>query len=151
MFTVSEDRSAALVVHYFSDATNSDADYEAYCKSIAQLNTEAPFDLLRLGILAFDSSNPMPNAMWRKRIAEASANIHPNTMFILVSERQVVRGIMTAMNWVRPPTFQWSIVENLDKALDEVAGLRPDAVSSLRRLHEDCRRQAQSIRPRAQV
>jgi hypothetical protein len=141
MFSMSSDQTAALVVHYFSGPENSDADYESYCASVAELSKPS-FDL-RIGVLAFDAHNPMPNASWRKRIADASADMDPNTMFILVSERPIVRCIMTAINWVRPCTFQWSIVKCFDEALDSVAELRPNAVAGIRRLHDDCRRQSQ--------
>lgn len=140
MFSVSHDESASLVVHYFSGPTNTDADYAAYCSTIESLNADATSELLRIGILTIDSENPMPNASWRKRIADASSDIDPNTLFILVSERPAVRGILTAINWVRPPTYQWSVVKTFEDALALVQEHRPDAVARVKELHEDCLR-----------
>lgn len=141
MFSVSYDKTAALVVSSFSGPTNSDADYAAYCANIEELKEEAP-DLLRIAVLTISSDNPIPNASWRKRIADASADVGANTLFILVSDRPVVRGILTAINWVRPPSYQWSIEKSFDDAIDLVAKHRPDAIARLLELHGDCQARA---------
>lgn len=141
MFSVSYDKTAALVVSSFSGPTNTDADYAAYCANIEELKAEA-LDLLRIAILTISSDNPMPNASWRKRIADASADVAPNSLFILVSDRPAVRGILTAINWVRPPTYQWAIKKSFGAAIDLAATYRPDAVARLLELHDECRAQA---------
>lgn len=141
MFSVSYDEEAALVVSCFSGSSNSDADYELYCASIVELNAKIVVGVLRIAILTVDSDNPIPNASWRKRIAEASADIGPNTLFILVTDRTIVRGILTAINWVRPPTHQWCIVSSFDDALVFAEKVRPDAITALSKLHDECRRQ----------
>lgn len=142
MFSVSHDDAASLVVHYLSGPTNTDADYAAYCSTIERLNADATGEFLHIGILTIAPENPMPNASWRKRIADASSDIDPNTLFILVSERPAVRGILTAINWVRPPTYQWCVVKTFEGALDVVREHRPEAVARVKELHEDCLRHA---------
>lgn len=142
MFSAAVDEEAFLVVHRFSGPDNADADYEAYCTSIIDLNRMASGSLMRVAILCVDADNPIPNASWRKKIADASANVDPNTLFVLVSDRTVVRGILTALNWLRPPTFHWSITKSFDEALEVVANHRLDAAERLRELRDDCDAQA---------
>lgn len=139
---VKEDEAEDVVVWYFAGSHNSDADYELYCSSIQRLDKIGSRSRLRVALLVADRSNPVPNAAWRRRIAEVSSNIRPNTLFVLVSERAIVRGIMTAINWMRPPTYKARAVTNFEEAIELVRRERPDAVWKLRDLFYEAKREA---------
>ena len=77
MFRLAFDRVNLIAVGVFSGVDNTDADFQAYIDSFDRLDAiafTAPQERAAY-VLIVDPGNPHPNAMWRKRIADASA--HP--------------------------------------------------------------------------
>src|SRR5579871_5828259 len=122
MFSMGYDVAFGLAAFLFSGKTNSDADYQAYIEAIEMLK-EWHEDWAKgaigvvCGLLVVDAGNPVPDAKWRRRIADASADIKPPALFGLVSESRLVRGTVTAINWIRPPAYTIGIHSTFEDAV----------------------------------
>jgi len=68
----------------------------------------------------------MPNAKWRQRFADAGARVHSDAVFVLITKSAVARGIVTAVNWLRPFRFHYGVVASRQEATRFVCGYRPD-------------------------
>lgn len=62
--------------------------------------------------------------MWRKRIAEATKCVGEGMLFALVSESTLVRGVLTAMNWIRRPLYEFSTFSTFEEAVKWVEQMR---------------------------
>lgn len=110
------DRSRAMAVWYFHGKINSDADYQSYVDSILELKSVLTPEMAGVGLMFVEPENPVPNATWRRRIAEASADIGAGCMYALVCDSLAVRGAATAINWLRPPKYDFRAFAELDEA-----------------------------------
>src|SRR5258708_38160222 len=72
-------------------------------------------------ILMADPDNPLPNAGWRRKIAEASTTLKSRPVFVMVSTSLVARGVVTAINWLRPPPYEHAVYRAFDEAGEWVA------------------------------
>ena len=122
MFTFSYDAAFRLAVFLFSGNENTDADYQAYCDIIGKLATrlqayEGSAVSLPASVIVVDPHNPIPNARWRQEIAEVSARLRPPMIVAMVSDSSLVRGAITAMNWLRPPPFEIQTFPTFEDAL----------------------------------
>lgn len=123
MFVETSDEEHGLVVWIFTGPSNTEADYQTYCDSIERL-TQLSISGWRIGILIVDAGNPMPNARWRREIARVSTHVPGESAFILVGS-PLARGVATAVNWLRPPTYLLrtaSSFEDAVKVAEELAG-----------------------------
>lgn len=111
------------VVWLFTGPTNTDDDFERYVATLGKLAKLAEGRLAPAGIQIVDPGNPPPNAHWRKRIAEASFEFNPAAMFALVSPSPMVRGVVTAINWVRRPSFRTATFSHFDDATGWIGDL----------------------------
>jgi hypothetical protein len=127
MLTIETDEAASAAVWLFTGRQNADADYERYVASLAELARTARRVGHGAGLLVAERDNPPPNATWRKRIADASRHYPPNCAFALVSESMLVRSVITAVNWLRPPTYDFVALATVDEALAWIAARRGDA------------------------
>ena len=121
MFSYRFDRPNAAVVWLFSGPSNADDDFARYVESFVMLDGEAfAFGPAPAGILCVDRENPMPNATWRREIARASRTLRTRPIIAFASESPLVRGIVTAVNWIRPPPYEFSVVGTFDEAVSWV-------------------------------
>jgi hypothetical protein len=63
---------------------------------------------------------------------------------VLCAESPVIRGVVTAINWIRPPKYETKTVASLDAALAIVEGRRPAAVPVARRLLGELRAESRA-------
>ncbi len=131
MFTLGYDRNFSLGVFLFSGDHNTDDDYAAYCAAIAWMKAtlrDQSAALAPCGICVVDPGNPPPNAHWRRVIADVSASgIPPRTRYALVSRSPIVRGAITAINWLRPPPYEVMACSTFAEAvrwMEESRGVR---------------------------
>jgi hypothetical protein len=124
MFSYRFDSAYGNCVWLFSGSTNTDDDYERYVESFVHLDKIATRRELPAGILFVDRESPMPNARWRKRMAEASASLRSRPLIAFASESPLVRGVVTAINWLRPPPFEFSVTSSFDDAVTWIEGKR---------------------------
>jgi hypothetical protein len=144
---MAHDTSFGLVVFLFTGETAKDEDFEAYCAGIDFLKawhgtwtlaeTTAP-----CAILVVDPGSPSPNAHWRKRIADASKDVKPPAYFALVSTSAIVRGVVTAINWIRPPPYEFNVVTTFAAAVHWMEGKRGVKLPAFRELLQEARERA---------
>lgn len=122
------DLNAALLVGRFHGDTNSDEDFERYLASIRDADAAGLMKPGGIAVLLVERGNPMPNARWRRRIADDTANIRAqDALFVLCTEDTLIRGVLTAINWLRPPKYEVRVVGSVDALLELVRTRRPDA------------------------
>jgi hypothetical protein len=117
MLSMAIDEDASVAVWLMTGRHNSDEDYERYVTSLLDLRERARVRGGGTGLFYADRDNPVPNAAWRRKMAEASKDYPPNCLYAMVSESMVVRGVVTAINWLRPPTYDFVTVATMEEAL----------------------------------
>jgi len=56
-------------------------------------------------VLVTQPDTPAPPAAWRKRSGETAKQAQAPTLFCLVTSSAVLRGVMTAVQWLSPSTL----------------------------------------------
>jgi hypothetical protein len=134
------DRTFGICVWYFGVTSNSDADFERYVESFARADEiGAAISFPSCGLLYVEPENPMPNAKWRKRIAEASRVLKSKPSIVFASPSPLVRGIVTAINWLRPPPFAFQVTSSLDLGIAWLEERRGAKLPRIAELLEECR------------
>ena len=137
---IAHDLDVGVAVWLFTGPANSEDDYRRYLETILALDA-ARADEDAAGLVVADPGNPPPPSVWRRKIADATRTIQSRTAFALVSSSPVMRGVMTAINWLRPPPYRSRACASVDDAtawLEKELG-RPLPIA---RLIEDARAQA---------
>lgn len=106
MYAYSYDKTSGMMVGVLTRPVTEEADNQALLDSIAKQQGDAPNDPAQaVFILAVDPQYPQPNARWRRRFAVARDGVrYAKTLFAVVTPEAGLRGVMTAVNWIRPPT-----------------------------------------------
>lgn len=138
MFTEAVDHRRGLVVWLFSGRENSDADLEAFVRSIGEMSSRSAARPTA-AVVVVDPGNPPANAAWRKRIADASATAPAGACFALVTRSVVTRGVLTAIRWIRQPPFPIATHETFEEAVAWVQKQRDVDAPLLRRLMQKAR------------
>jgi hypothetical protein len=141
------DRMTATATWLFVGRENSDDDLQRYVDSLVALRTLLKPGIRGSGLMFVERHNPAPGAVWRKRMAEASAEIGENCLYALVSESIAIRSVVTAINWLRPPRY---LVSAFGKMEDAYAWIEPKrdrtAVVTLRAQMAEMRAEAERRR-----
>ena len=116
MFSFVFDVDQAVALLLFSERTNTDADFEAYLRCIAELDAVAASLDRPVLVQLIDPDNALPDARWRRRMAGATQTVKSKPLYLLVTDSAAVRGVLTAINWIRPPPFEFEVVPTLDAA-----------------------------------
>jgi hypothetical protein len=128
MYASALDPACALLVGRFFGPSNTDDDFARYIKSILDADT---IGLTRPGgvaVLLVERGNPMPNAYWRRRIADETAHIQSkDALFVLCTADPLIRGVLTAINWIRPPRYEVKITASVEDTAALLRVRRPDA------------------------
>jgi hypothetical protein len=127
----------------FTGSSNTDDDYGRYVASFA-IADEACMRGPQpgIGILVVDDGNPVPNAAWRKKMAEASTTLKSNPIVILAAASSVMRGIATAINWIRPPPYEFFATSTFDEAVALAQKRRGEPLTGLHVLLDEARAEA---------
>src|SRR5688572_2883354 len=106
MYAYATDKVAGAMVGVLSRPFNEDVDFQRLLDSIAKHQGDALTPTaVGLFILAVDPQYPQPNATWRRRFAESRDKVRfAKTYFAVVTPDTALRGVMTAVNWIRPTT-----------------------------------------------
>lgn len=140
-YRISEERGA--VVWYFSGKENADDDYARYVASFAEADALGAKHASPVGLLYVEPDNPLPNAAWRSRMAEASKRLRSRPALVFASSSPLVRGIVTAVNWLRPPPYEFTTVSTFEEGvawLEEKRGGEPLPILGV--LFRECQREA---------
>ncbi len=117
MIGIAWDLPEALCVWVFSGPENADADFEKYLASIRRFDESCKGRELPAGILVAEAGNPPPNAAWRRRIAEETRRFSSRPLFAMVSSSMLMRGVVTAINWIRLPAYDFASFDSFDAAV----------------------------------
>lgn len=117
MFTFAYDLMEAAVVLLFSGATNDDADYERYIAAFQKLDRQATGREAPIAFVIIDAGNALPNAVWRKRIADASIALTSRPLLIVVSTSALARGVVRAIHWIHPMPFKTLTASDYPEAM----------------------------------
>jgi hypothetical protein len=133
------DLPEALIVWVFSGPVNSDADFEKYLASIRRLDAACKGRDLPAGILVAEPGNPPPNAAWRLRMAEETRRLESRPLFALVSRSLLIRGVVTAINWIRPPAYDFAAFDAFDAAVAWIESRRGRKITIAKKLLAEAR------------
>jgi hypothetical protein len=80
------------------------ADHEGVIAAVDTLDRNGREKERKVGfILVLSSDTTPPNAYWRKRYADQRKAMSAPRVFIsVVTDSAILRGVMTAMNWISP-------------------------------------------------
>ncbi|MBO6939595.1 MAG: hypothetical protein JJ863_31780 [Deltaproteobacteria bacterium] len=145
MFSSTLDSVRAIGVGLFSGLENTDQDYERYVSEIVECvkrfaDAEAPVYLL-----VVEPDNASPGAAWRKKIAEASRGVPPQTLFLFVGGSRLTRGVVTAISWLAPRSYETKVIATWEEARALVAERRQVSEGLLDQLLESARANAGSV------
>lgn len=138
MSRIDPDRGVAV---WIFGGLETDADWQAYVDALREGQKLAASATVQpvFAVQIVDPGSPIPPAIWRQRIAEASSQVPGNVLFVLVSASTAVRAVSTALAWLRPPTYEQTAVATLDEAIALVTERRKTAVPAIVRLHREAR------------
>jgi hypothetical protein len=142
VLTTSYDLVRAAGLWLFSGPSNTDEDYERYLRSIRERD-ESMRGRETIAMVVLDRDNPPPNARWRKRIAESTRTMvsRPVAAFVVPSMAQ--RAVITAVNWLRPPPYEFTVHATFDEMVEHLRLRRPDVPTRIyRELLADARMEA---------
>lgn len=142
MFRLAFDTQFVIGIGVFSGNENTDMDFQAYVDSFKRLDDIAYSEPNLRGAYAVivDPDNPRPNAMWRKKIAEASADLRSNPLVSLITKSAAIRSVITAINWFRPPRYEIRCHESIEASAAWVSAWRNENVLEImQKLERECR------------
>jgi hypothetical protein len=139
LFTYAFDIIENATVFLFSGATNEADDYERYIVAFQALDQKSKGRDCPIAIVVVDPGNALPNAVWRRRIAEAAGTLRSKPLMILVSGSAMARGIVQAIQWVRPLPFDAETAADFDAAVRIAERRRGRQMSALYTLQTDAR------------
>ncbi len=121
-YAIDEDRQAALF--RVVSAKVSEHQWEFYTNTCDRLLSDraGPSNIT---IILSEPGSDVPHAKWRQRFADIGARAKPDAVFVLVTQSTIARGVLTAVNWIRPFRFHYAAVPQLDEALTLADGWRP--------------------------
>lgn len=143
MYSYAFDKGVGLMVGILRTKPyfNEDEDYAILLDSIDRNRQNGrpgePFKF----ILVIDAEVPIPNATWRRHFAKSRTKSIFPFLFVTVTPSQLLRGVLTMINWVSPPagSSATSATETFEQAvawLEEKSGKK---LPQARKLFEDAR------------
>ena len=119
----------------FSAGGDSDEDYAQHLRAMREVAGRAEESKKRLAIVICQERGfPAPNSSWRKKVAEMTAlpSFWPICCAI-VSSNPLIRGVVTALNWLRKREYSEAIFGDVEAALDWLEEVREHPLPGLRR------------------
>jgi hypothetical protein len=101
VYAFAYDRRSSTLVGVKGGDVCTGVDYQSVIDSINQLWAEASATPFATFVLVIDPGQQSPSPLWRQRIAEARTTKQPFRI-VIVTSSVVMRGVMTAINWIRP-------------------------------------------------
>jgi hypothetical protein len=139
VISIAFDLPEALCVWVSTGSSNSDADFERYLASIKSFDAACRGRDLPAGILIIDAGNPPPNAAWRRRIADETKSLVSRPLFAMVSTSIFQRGAITAINWIRPPPYEFATFDTFEAAVRWIEERRTRKVTVAEKLLAEAR------------
>ena len=110
------DRSRYPLVVMHASASYTQADWDQLMKGMVDLIRTAPF-----GLINDTRGSPMPDALQRRSIAEMytdnEGHVRRNLLASgIVGHSNLVNGVLTALNWLKPPPHPVKVFLSIDAA-----------------------------------
>ena len=110
------DRSRYPLVVMHASANYTQADWDQLMKGMVDLIRTAPF-----GLINDTRGSPMPDALQRRSIAEMytdnEGHVRRNLLASgIVGHSNLVNGVLTALNWLKPPPHPVKVFLSIDAA-----------------------------------
>lgn len=141
MYFYAEDTAAAAIV-IIHRGVSSDADQQGYVDAITAMNERYGVNGTPIFILINDVDGQPPDAKWRKRIADVTRESSPHALVAFVSESPLMRGIVTAINWIRPSPYKFTVERDVEQAIIWIERARPQVRAVVERLYGQARKAA---------
>src|ERR1017187_1872266 len=105
MFRGVIDIPSGLAVWLFTAGQNTEDDWRAYCDALGAVYREYAGQRCPFAVQVIDPQSSDPTAKWRREIADASARVPKGSAIAIVSQSRIVRGVITAVSWLRPSAY----------------------------------------------
>jgi hypothetical protein len=119
----------------------SSADHEKVLGAVDTLDRNGRDKARKVGlILLLGADTQPPNAHWRRRYAEQRKAFKASAVYTsVVTQSAILRGVMTAMNWISPDPPHVKSVHHATfrEAATWVEQMQGTSVANLRRLHDE--------------
>ncbi len=118
----------------FSVGGDSDEDYALHLRTMKEVASLAEASKKRLAIVICQEPGfPAPDSSWRKKVAEmtASPSFRP-VHCAIVTSNPLVRGAVTALNWLRKREYSEAIFGDIESALAWLEASRCHSLPTLR-------------------
>jgi len=146
MLSFAYSRSAGILLSFWSGSNNSDDDYERLLGAWARADDEGlrRFDGV-VHVVVVSAENPLPDARQRRRLADFQSRLRAQQTYIaLVTKSPVVRGVITAIQWIsRPANVETDAYGTLDAAVRWLEHRRGGDMSVVPTLLREAQLQAQ--------
>lgn len=129
---------------------NEDEDYAILLDSIERnRHCGKPGDPFKI-ILIIDADVPIPNATWRRHFAKSRTKSFFPFLFVTVTPSQLLRGVLTMINWVSPPAeiSATSAAETFEEAVAWMEQKTGKKLPNAKRLYEEARNLTTTLRGR---
>ncbi len=87
-------------------------------------------------LILIDPGHPLPNSVWRRRVAEATSNAHFKPSFAVVTDNPLARGMLTALSWLRPQRFEAHVGPSEERAVAWLEAKRQERLPELKLMLE---------------
>jgi|SRR5688572_29508748 len=137
------DIDGGCIVWLFAGPTNTDDDFQRYCDSVRRLDAQAAGRTVA-AVVIVDPENPPPSAAWRAEIGRVSKDLVSKPVFALVSRRAIIRGVVTAVNWLTGSKSPFRATSTFADAVVFAERELGRDLPALTRLYEEVRARASS-------
>jgi hypothetical protein len=112
MLALVYDRPSALLLALLGGAPHAEDEWGQLIDAIRELDRNAAADGLETLLVAVTTpETPRPDATWRRRFAELKLELKAKRRYsALVTTSLLLRGAMTAINWIVPPSRHGEVV-----------------------------------------
>lgn len=119
----------------FRRGGDPDTDYTRHLSAMTEVALQAQQAKRRLAILIRQEPGyPVPSASWRKQVAYMTSQPCFRTIVCaIVSVNPLLRGVVTALNWLRHREYEEAIFGDMDSALTFLERTRGEPLPALRR------------------
>jgi hypothetical protein len=150
MYTLAYDGTALMLVHLFTGRSSTDAENAQMIEGWRRLYRDAG-SRAAFAAVVVEAGHPPPNAYVRKRIVEVGRTAQGPVLTAIVTESTLIRGVITATNWLRDrtdlhDTYAFATLELGAAQFERTTGRSMDR---LRSLYSDALRRAQPLAARA--
>ncbi|MFO0669557.1 MAG: hypothetical protein U0235_08025 [Polyangiaceae bacterium] len=134
MFGYAFDIVEASAVFVFAGERAEDSDFERYIAAFQSLDAKAVGRDSPIAVIMTGGDHLLPNAIWRKRIAQAASKLRSNPLMIVVSASMLARGIVQAIQWINPLPFDAAAARSFEEAVAVGEKRRRKPLPELRKL-----------------